>query len=169
LDLAVRVAQERQRTLEQLFMGFQEQQEVLLASLKGGGSELSGLLEKVERAGMVLRDTAQSLERLAGPEEPGEAREEEVSGRASVDMTLGNISTTATQLNLLVKNIETLAGGETFAVLLDEVDGRMRAHEYRVFLYAGALMALFFVLLMTTLVTVNMLKKRHRLDADTVR
>ncbi|NVK40692.1 MAG: hypothetical protein HWE39_05560 [Oceanospirillaceae bacterium] len=96
----------------------------------------------------MLRDTAQSLEKLFGSDKPGPARAPgEPSGLESFDIILGNISRAAVELNLLTGNLEALATGGASARLLDDIEARIRAQEQRLFLYVAGLILLFFVAL----------------------
>ncbi|GGO77150.1 hypothetical protein GCM10011348_06070 [Marinobacterium nitratireducens] len=145
-DLALRVAAERQQTLNQLFLSLDEQRADLLRDLEQGSSQLIQLLQSVEQSGTVLRDTAKSLETLFGGDKPPPAPGEP-SGLETLDRTLGNISGAAVELNLLTGNLESLATGGASALLLDDIEARLRAQELRLFLYAAGLILLFFVLL----------------------
>lgn len=159
-DLAVRVAEERRRTLEQLVETVRGQREELLQDLREGDEELASLLGKIESAGTVLRDTAQSLERLFGADEP-KAVEEEAEGPTgleALDVTLGNITTAAVELNVLVKQLESLMSSEATASALDAVDARLRTHEKRLFLFGAGLILLFFLGLIAFAVTTKALR-----------
>jgi len=145
-DLARRVAEERQRTLAQFFTRLDEQRQGLLNDLIEGNEQLSPLLVSIESSGIVLRDTAQSLEKLFGTDEPP-APPGAPSGFETLDATLGNISRTANELNLLAANLEALATGGTAGLLLDDIDSRLREQELRVFLYGAGLILLIFLLL----------------------
>jgi hypothetical protein len=147
-DLSVRVAEERRHTIDQFVMAVQEQREGLLSDLKEGDEELTALLTKVESAGTVLRDTAQSLEGLFGADEPKVVEEKEAEGPTgleALDVTLGNITAAAMELNVLVKQLESFTTSEATASALDAVDARLRAHEKRLFLYGAGLILLFFL------------------------
>ncbi|MFP2769580.1 hypothetical protein [Oceanisphaera sp. KMM 10153] len=142
LDLAARIAAERQQILDHLAMLVGQERRALLDDISSMNQPMTALLQQMEQTGMVLRDTAQSVERMTAPDSAdGE------TGWIKLDNTLNQISAGAGELNTLVAALERLTTAPADKTLMAALEQKLEDYTLRLALYLAGLIGVFFVLL----------------------
>jgi hypothetical protein len=136
IALPDRIANERNRTLQQFGDVFRTERQATLDQVAAEAERLQPLLRDLAAASAALAQTAASLERLFPPGEPGEPKGDTLG---ELDGVLRQVSRASTDVRALLDEARPLVAGEVPAAGLTAA---LDALLHRVFLYTAALLVL---------------------------